>query len=76
MAGRRRLTLDPWYRWRKQARERAALAAQTRQFLAGFARAEAFTRQLQSELAEASRCHAIAAGIIGELRLTSRHFPC
>jgi hypothetical protein len=43
-----------WYRRRKQARERAAAAAQTRQFLAGFARAESFVRQLQSELAEAS----------------------
>jgi hypothetical protein len=49
-----------WYRWRKLARERAALAAT-------FERAEAFTRQLQSELAEAARCQAVMAGIIGEL---------
>jgi hypothetical protein len=30
-------------------------------------RAEDFTRQLQAELAEAARCQAIAAGIIGEM---------
>jgi hypothetical protein len=54
----------PWYRRRKQARERAALAAQTRQFLAGFARAESFVADLQRELTEAARCQAIAAGIM------------
>jgi hypothetical protein len=36
---------------------------------ATFERAEAFVRQLKSELAEAARCQAIAAGIIGELAL-------
>ena len=30
-------------------------------------RAEAFTRQLQAELAVAARCQAITAAIIGEL---------
>jgi hypothetical protein len=30
-------------------------------------RVEAFTRQLQAELAEAARCHAIAEGIIADL---------
>ena len=49
-------------RRRKKAREQAALAAT-------FARAEAFTRQLQAELAEAGRLHKIVQGIIGELRI-------
>jgi hypothetical protein len=32
-----------------------------------FARAKAFVAELQADLAEASRCHAITASIIGEL---------
>lgn len=45
-----------YYRRRAKARQEAALG-----------HAEAFTRQLQAELAIASRCQAIAAGIIAEL---------
>jgi hypothetical protein len=57
------ISRSTWYRRRKaKARERAALAAT-------FERAEAFVRQLKSELAEAARCQVIAAAIIGELAL-------
>lgn len=49
-----------WYRRRAKARQVAALAAT-------LTRVEAFTRQLQAELAEAARCHAIAEGIIADL---------
>jgi hypothetical protein len=35
--------------------------------LADLSRASAFVYQLQLDLAEAARCHAIAAGIIGEM---------
>ena len=42
-------------------------AAETTRRREVLTRAEAFTRQLQAELAEAARCHAVAAGIIGEL---------
>jgi hypothetical protein len=34
---------------------------------AAFERAEAFVAELQVDLAEAARCHAIAVAIIGEL---------
>jgi hypothetical protein len=52
-----------WYRRRKQARERAELAAQQ----AAFERAEAFVAQLQAELALAAWRHAEMAAIIAEL---------
>ena len=56
-----------YYRRRKQARERAALAFETNRRRLVLSRAEAFVADLQTELAEAARCQAIAAGIIGEL---------
>jgi hypothetical protein len=55
-----------WYRRRKQARERAALAIETNRRRLVLSRAEAFVTRLQAELAEAARCHAIMAGIIAE----------
>jgi hypothetical protein len=55
------------YRRRAKARQEAALAFETSRRREVLSRAEAFTRQLQAELAEAARCHAIAAGIIGEM---------
>jgi hypothetical protein len=70
--GPRRPAQKPWlalgisrstyYRRRKQARERAAVALNST-----IARAEAFTRQLQTELAEVARCQAVTAGIIAEM---------
>jgi hypothetical protein len=57
------ISRSTYYRRRKQSRERAALAARA----ARFVRAEAFAAQLQAELAEVARCHAVMAGIIGEL---------
>jgi hypothetical protein len=61
LAGGRRLALDMVRR--KQARERAELAAQQ----AAFERAEAFVAQLQAELALAAWRHAEMAAIIAEL---------
>ena len=52
-----------YYRRRKQAREQAAVAAQN----CTIARAEAFVRQLQAELAEVAPCQAIMTAIITEL---------
>jgi hypothetical protein len=52
------ISRSTWYRRRAKAREQAALASTC-------TRAEAFVRQLQAELAEAARCQAVAAGIIG-----------
>jgi hypothetical protein len=49
-----------WYRRRAKARQQAALAAT-------FSRAELFVGQLQAELAEAGRCHAVMAAVFGEL---------
>jgi transposase-like protein len=57
------ISRSTYYRRRKQARERAAVAVQN----CTITRAEAFTRQLQRELAEVARCQAITAEIIGEL---------
>jgi hypothetical protein len=48
-----------WYRRRAKARQQDALAANV-------SRASAFVAQLQAELAEATRCHAMTAAIIGE----------
>jgi hypothetical protein len=53
-----------YYRSRAKARQEAALAAT-------FTRAEVFVNDLQRELAEAARCHAIMASIIGELAADS-----
>ena len=55
----------------EQARERAALAFETSRRLEVLSRAEAFVAELQTHLAEAARCHAIAAGIIVELAANS-----
>jgi len=54
------ISRSTWYRRPKLARERAAQAAI-------FERAERFVAALQADLAEAARCHAVAAGIIAEL---------
>ena len=56
-----------WYRRKAKARQEAALAAETRRRLRLLSRAEAFVYRLQHDLAEAARCHAIAAGIMGEM---------
>jgi hypothetical protein len=61
-------TGQPYYRRRAKARQEAALAVE----LNILSRAEAFTRQLQAKLAEAARCQAIAAGIIGEMAIFGR----
>jgi hypothetical protein len=57
------ISRSTYYRRRKQARERAAVA----HLSATCDRASAFVRQLQAELAEVARCQAIMAAIIGEL---------
>jgi hypothetical protein len=51
----------PWYRRRAKAREQAALTFETSRRREILSRAEAFTRQLQRELAEAARGKSIAA---------------
>jgi hypothetical protein len=56
-----------WYRRRKQAREATARQCATAATERTFTRAEAFTRQLQADLAKAARSQAIMAGIIGEM---------
>ena len=56
------ISRSTWYRRRAKAREQAALTAT-------LTRAEVFVRQLQAELAEAARCHAIAATVIREMTL-------
>jgi hypothetical protein len=53
-----------WYRRRAKARQEAVLEAT-------FTRADVFIMDSQRELAEAQRCHAIAAGIIRELAAIS-----
>jgi hypothetical protein len=57
------ISRSTWYRRRAKVREQAALASTC-------TRAEAFICQLQAELAEAARCHAVAAGIIAALSVT------
>jgi hypothetical protein len=56
------ISRSTWYRRWKQARELAAQAFEPSRRLEGLSRAEAFTRQLQAELAEAGRCQAINGG--------------
>jgi hypothetical protein len=58
-----------WYRRKAKARQEAALAVELSRQRDILSRAEAFTRQLQAELAEAGRLHKIVQGIIGELRI-------
>ena len=58
-----------YYRRKAKARRDAALAFETSCRREVLSRAEAFTRQLQRELAEARRLHKIVQGIIGELRI-------
>jgi hypothetical protein len=58
-----------YFRRKAKAREQAVLAAQTFSITESVSRAEAFTRQLQAELAEAGRCQAIMVAVIGELRI-------
>jgi hypothetical protein len=58
-----------FYRRRAKARQEAAVAAERCRRLHLLSRAEAFTRQLQAELAEAGWCQAIMAAVIGELRI-------
>jgi hypothetical protein len=60
------ISRSTWYRRRKQAREREALVVESARRHALLSRAEAFTRQLQAELAEAARCHWLMAAIIVE----------
>jgi len=55
------------YRRRAKARREAALGFETIRRRILLDRAEAFVVVLQRELAEAGRCRAIAAGIIGEM---------
>jgi hypothetical protein len=61
------ISRSTYYRRRKQARELAALAFEPSRRLEVLSRAKDFTRQLQAELAEVTRCHAVAAGIIAEM---------
>jgi hypothetical protein len=61
------ISRSAWYRRKAKARQEAALAAETRRRLRLLSRAEAFVYRLQHDLAEAARCHAIAAGIMGEM---------
>ena len=63
------ISRSTWYRRKAKARQEAALAAQKVLVSRGFSRAEAFTRQL---LAEAARCHAIAAAIIDQFPIGFR----
>ena len=57
------ISRSTWYRRKANAWNQAALLMQQ----AAFERAEAFVAELQVDLAEAARCHAIAVAIIGEL---------
>jgi hypothetical protein len=61
------ISRSTWYRRRAKARSQATLAFETSRRRELLSCAEAFTGQLQVELAEAARRHAIAAEIIGEL---------
>jgi hypothetical protein len=57
-----------WYRRRKKVQETCKFpAAQNLAGSATFARAESFVAALQADLAEAARCQAVMAAIIGEL---------
>ena len=61
------ISRSTWYRRRAKAREAMARQWALASVERTFTRAEAFVAELQADLAEASRCHAIAAVIIGEL---------
>ena len=61
------ISRSTYYRRKAKARQEAALAAESNRRRLLLSRAEAFTRQLQAELAEAGRLHKIAEGIIEEL---------
>jgi len=67
VAGGRDQPVNSWYRRKAKARQEAALAFESVRRRTVLARAEAFVADLQRELAEAARCHAIMAGIIGEM---------
>jgi hypothetical protein len=56
------ISRSTWYRRKPKARQQAAMTAT-------LTRAEAFAHQLQAELAEAARCHALAAAAIREMTL-------
>ena len=63
------ISRSTWYRRRKQTRSQAALAAT-------LTRAKTFVHQLQADLAEAARCHAVAAAVIGEMgHLLPKRYP-
>ncbi len=61
------ISRSTWYRRRAKAREASAKQCALASVERTFARAKAFVAELQADLAEASRCHAITASIIGEL---------
>jgi hypothetical protein len=63
------ISRSTWYRRKAKARQEAALAVELSRQRDILSRAGAFTRQLQAELAEAGRCQAIMAAVIGELRI-------
>jgi len=56
------ISRSTWYRRRAKACQETALALNILLCRKMFSRAEAFTRQLQAELAEAARCQAVMAG--------------
>ncbi|MGO9232667.1 MAG: hypothetical protein ACLP4V_00700 [Methylocella sp.] len=61
------ISRSTWYRRRKQAREREALAAKRSEFSRNLPRAEAFVAALQAALAEAARCQAAMGALLSEL---------
>ena len=67
------ISRSTWYRRRAKARQDAALAIETSRRRDILDRAERFVAQLQAELADAARCHAMTAVIIGEL---AQKAPC
>ena len=60
------ISRSTWYRRRKQARERAALVRAVAAHDAVLDRLDWQLAELRNDLAEAARCQAIAASIIGE----------
>jgi hypothetical protein len=65
------ISRSTYYRRKAKALQEAARSAESVRRLTLLSRAEAFTRQLQLDLAEAARCQAIAAAVIGELAVLS-----
>ena len=63
------ISRSTWYRRKAKSRQDTALALETCRRRQLLSRAEAFTGQLQAELAEAGRCQAIMVAVIGELRI-------